>query len=77
MRLNVGDKGSWPVFAATLGRALKKQHEAGTAVKGNHFEQDLILYHGLHGVNVKDFAQLIAGDGTFEMIWVGIHTQCF
>lgn len=57
----------WPVFSATLERALKKQRVAGTTVKRNHFECDLVLYHGLHGVNVGDFERLIEGDGTFAM----------
>ncbi len=59
--------GRWPVLAATIGRALKKQNEAGTTVKGNHFAHDHLVYHGLHGVNVKDFASLVENDGTFAM----------
>jgi len=58
---------SWPVFAATLERALKKQRMAGTIVKQNHFDHDLILYHGLHAVNVKDFEKIVADDGTFSL----------
>ena len=57
----------WPVLTATIERALKKQNEAGTIVKGNHFASDHVVYHGLHGVNVKDFASLVENDGTFAM----------
>eukprot|EP01043_Picozoa_sp_COSAG02_P010029 COSAG02_NODE_346_length_24113_cov_13.213001_19_plen_740_part_00 len=59
--------GRWPVLAATIERALKKQNEAGTTVKENHFACDHVVYHGLHGVNVKDFASLVENDGTFAM----------
>eukprot|EP01044_Picomonas_judraskeda_P006392 COSAG03_NODE_635_length_6601_cov_165.858197_2_plen_217_part_00 len=53
------DAGRWPVLAATIERALKKQNEAGTTVKGNYFTCAHVVYHGLHGVNVKDFASLV------------------
>jgi hypothetical protein len=59
--------GRWPILATTIERALKKQRQAGTTVKRNHFDHDLVLYHGLHGVNVLDFDKLIEDDGTFSM----------
>jgi hypothetical protein len=57
----------WPVLAAAIERALKKQRAAGTIVKDNHFASDHIVYHGLHGVNVKSFESFIEDDGAYGM----------